>query len=466
MSYRESYLVPKSEFEKLLKGKLGTSSNLLKRKNEEESGEKKRKKETNPRKKTPPSFDEIMGESFVTPPGFTSRKTSRKIPDFKQIMGDSFLMPSTKPSKMSTEGFFQGKKKPKQMRLMKFLNENKDLISVNDDMSLNVFKKKIPGSDYIDIISYLMMGSSEREKNFFPSLKTETGMPKGTRRFVRALYEAATGQPFSTLEEGNERKLEQYATKISRFAGLSMSGLKEVMESVQRDNRTENEQLKAENEKITIEREKDEILEEEEKEKAEEVMRAIEDEEKRIKEFEGVKTTLETSLGNLRRKKKSKGYILKRILDEIEGEEEAEEKSSESSDDPDIEEHEKEAGKRRRREKIKKLDTIGKRMREHEITRFGGKDPASRLVEEYVATRGEHDPDSEEILSRFGEDRLDRVESIVQRLGESEGVLSPAERELKTRQPTEREILKGNVLSQLLGEDEGSEDEDDTSLHS
>ena len=114
------------------------------------------------------------------------------------------------------------------MKLMKFLKDHEGVISVGEDFTISVGGKRVPGSDYIDIVHYLMTPESKRDASFFPSEDKTTNMPTGTKRFVDGLHRAITGKPIDVDMSASERM--KFLSKLNNFAGLSLDGVEKAIE--------------------------------------------------------------------------------------------------------------------------------------------------------------------------------------------------------------------------------------------
>ena len=121
----------------------------------------------------PWSWDEESPQKLDTPPA------PKKPPDVVKFFHDS------------------PKRKTKVMRLMKFIEKNKNHVMVNDDYEILVNNELIPGSHFIDIMNYLKSKPKERALAFHPTLNPKTNLPLGMKRFVDALHEAIEGERIS-----------------------------------------------------------------------------------------------------------------------------------------------------------------------------------------------------------------------------------------------------------------------------
>ena len=262
MSYRVSYLVPKSEYERLTQGKREPSENRkVPKKKQDKIGKKPKKeirlrdklrkmikvkrKKTNkhtasqrevkrkvpamnarPRKKQPPA------RKTVRPPA--KRKSSAPLNPWSWDREYPKRLNEPPPPKKPTDvGKFSDdspKRKTKVMRLMKFIEKNKNHVMVNDDYEISVNNELIPGSDFIDIMNYLKSKPKERHSAFHPTMNKKTKLPLGTQRFVDALHEAIEGERISG--DMGEDEVNAFAKKLSNFAGMELDGLRKVVKGI------------------------------------------------------------------------------------------------------------------------------------------------------------------------------------------------------------------------------------------
>ena len=156
--------------------------------------------------KNPWSWDQESPEMLNHPP------PPKKPPDVGKFFNDS------------------PKRKTKVMRLMKFIEKNKNHVMVNDDYEISVNNELIPGSDFIDIMNYLKSKPNERISAFHPTMNQKTNLPLGTQRYVDALHEAIEGERISgDMGEGD---VNAFAKKLSNFAGMELDGLKSVIQKI------------------------------------------------------------------------------------------------------------------------------------------------------------------------------------------------------------------------------------------
>ena len=237
MSYKESYLVPKSDFHRPLKGKAVSEASatarrdVRKRQSEEDDGaskvrqKKREKRDVVPKKKQWGKRDVVLKKrSRRSSPLHFSLPDEMSLPP-PPLLGD---VPPAKPGRSKNNrdavtDFFAPPKKHKQMKLMKFLKDHEGVISVGEDFTISVGGKRVPGSDYIDIVHYLMTPESKRDASFFPSEDKTTNMPTDTKRFVDELQRAITGKPIDVDMNASERL--KFLSKLNNFASLSLDGV-------------------------------------------------------------------------------------------------------------------------------------------------------------------------------------------------------------------------------------------------
>ena len=128
--------------------------------------------------------------------------------------------------------------------------------------------KEIPGSDFIDIMHFLMKsgGKEDAEKTFYPSLDEPTGMPTGTKWVISALY--CSIEKKSLMEKTSRQEKENFATKFKAFAGTAVEGVGSVLNKIQQDMHHTAVWVEERNGEDVIDDLEDEIKIEEEKERA------------------------------------------------------------------------------------------------------------------------------------------------------------------------------------------------------
>ena len=489
MSYKESYLVPKSDFHRLLKGKAVSEASaparrdVRKRRSEEDDGpstvKRRAKRDVTPKKKNRGKRDVVpkkkqRGKRDVRP---KKRSKRSSLPDFS--LPDNIMSPLPLPALLgdvtpaepgrsknhrgAVTDFFAPPKKHKQMKLMKFLKDHEGVISVGEDFTISVGGKRVPGSDYIDIVHYLMTPESKRDASFFPSEDKTTNMPTGTKRFVDGLHRAITGKPIDVDMSASERM--KFLSKLNNFAGLSLDGVEKAIEGMKLDRANELRDVEEDNIDYTACVEADRELEKEERERAEDVLNDIEEEERIVNEDKGARMMVGEAIKKMRRNK-NKGYILKRLLADWHSD------AGESETDEEVEEGDVDYGaavaekeRQDEREHIRRLKTVAERVRDAEATRgLLSKyhlDPATRLLGEYRAarkTRSRDDIFDEDFLARTSKATAAGVRRAT-KMG-AKGMEKEMELISMPRKPTVGEILKGEPLSGLFAE-EGDKIQDD-----
>ena len=310
MSYRVSYLVPKSEYERLTQGKRVPVSEVPKKK--QDSRKKKPKKEIRLRDKLrkmikvkrkkknkhTASQREVKRKASARPrkkQPQKARKTVRPPAKRKSVPSDNpwswdresperLNGPPAPKKPLDVGKFFDDspKRKTKVMRLMKFIEKNKNHVMVNDDYEILVNNELIPGSDFIDIMNYLKTKPKERPSAFHPTMNEVTNLPLGTQRFVDALHEAIEGERISG-DMGDE-EVNAFAKKLSNFAGMELDGLREVVGRIVDERGRLVGEVRVQNTALELEREQDEEKEEKEQERARNILKDIEEEERKVKQ--------------------------------------------------------------------------------------------------------------------------------------------------------------------------------------
>ena len=297
MSYRVSYLVPKSEYERLTQGKRELSRNRKVPKKTEDRRKPKPKKEIRLRDKLRKMIK--VKKKTTNKPTASQREVKRKVPTNarprkKQPQARKTVRAPVKrksaplknpwswdresperlnepppPKKPPDVGkFFDDslKRKTKVMRLMKFIEKNKNHVMVNDDYEISVNNELIPGSDFIDIMNYLKSKPQERKLAFHPTMNKKTNLPLGTQRFVDALHEAIEGERISG--DMGEDEINAFAKKLSNFAGMELDGLRSVVEGIADERRRLVGEVRVQNTAFELERAHDEDMEQQEQERA------------------------------------------------------------------------------------------------------------------------------------------------------------------------------------------------------
>ena len=131
--------------------------------------------------------------------------------------------PGKSKKKQNAGEYFVPTRKRKVWKLMRFLEKNKD-VGIGDDYVVTVGGKEISGSDFIDIMHFLMKsgGKEDAEKTFYPSLEESMGMSTGTKWFISALYHSIEKKPLTEKTSGHEK--ENFATKFKHLPVLPQKG--------------------------------------------------------------------------------------------------------------------------------------------------------------------------------------------------------------------------------------------------
>ena len=237
------------------------------------------------------------------------------------------------------------------MRLMKFIEKNKNHVMVNDDYKISVNNKLIPGSDFIDIMNYVKSKPKERKLAFHPTMNRKTNLPLGTQHFIDALHEAIEGERI--LGDMGEDEINAFAKKFSNFAGMELGGLRNVVEGIVDERGRLVREVRVQNTAFELERAHDEDMEEQEQERVRNVLRDIEEEERKVKKRKAQDESDRTHFLNRQRKKKRQFNILRRIGNDIEPD------LVEARDLPEVEKEEEKVEKKRRRQLIRNLKTVG-----------------------------------------------------------------------------------------------------------
>ena len=234
---------------------------------------------------------------------------------------------------------------------MKFIEKNKNHVMVNDDYEISVNNELIPGSDFIDIMNYLKSKPKERPSAFHPTMNEKTKLPLGTQHFVDALHEAIEGERISG--DMGEDEVNAFAKKLSNFAGMELDGLRKVVEGIVGERERLVGEVRVQNTALELERAQDEEKEEQEQERARNILKDIEEEERKVKQRKARDESDRNHFLNRQRKKKRQFNILRRIVDDTGPD------LVEAHDLPEVEEEEGKVEKRRRRQLIRNLKTVG-----------------------------------------------------------------------------------------------------------
>ena len=511
MSYKVSYLVPKHEFERLTQGEWGSSKHKERKektKNEEKPKkvvrlrEKLRKMTKVPRSATPTenkkteSFkwqeketeesSQVEGKIEKNDQGAKEYKAQKKTTQTRKRSAEETVHARIKKRKLTSQGnpwswdeelsqkldaspalpekppdvgkFFDDspKRKTKVMRLMKFIEKNKNHVMVNDDYEILVNNELIPGSDFIDIMNYLKSKPKDRRLAFHPTLNPKTNLPLGTKRFVDALHEAIEGERISgDLTDG---EINAFAKKLSNFAGLELGGLRHVVEEIAGERGRLVDEVRVENRAAELQREHDEERVEEEQERARNILKDIEEEERKVKQRKARDESDRTSFLNRQRKKKRQFNLLRRIKDDTEFD------MVEARDLPDIEEEEKKLDQKRRRQILRNLKTVGERINE-ELKKANAEpgNLASRTTDDFTLMTLRS---PEAARESYNVDRLGKLWTLTKRRAKEHKV--PVEKEQilleeeSRRRPTVGEVLAKADLGHFFDEEAAAEEESET----
>ena len=479
-----SYLVPKTEYERLTRGK--SSNYKLPKKTEDKlpkSRKRKPKKEirlrdklrkmikvkrkpaasqrevkrkastsTRPRKKQPQKAEKTVRAQI-------KRKSSPQKNPWSWNRESPLRLNEPSPPKAAPDvaKFFDDspKRKTKIMRLMKFIEKNKNHVMVNDDYEILINNELIPGSDFIDIVSYLKNKPKDRKLAFHPTINPETELPLGTQRFVDAMHEVIEGERISG--DMSEGEINAFSKKFSNFAGLELGGLKDVVQRIVDEWERLVGKVRVQNTALELERERDEEREEQEQERARDILRDIEEEERKVKQRKARDETDRTHFLNRQRKKKRQFNILRRIKDDTELD------MVEARDLLEVEKEEMEVEKKRRRQIIKNLKTVGERINEELVKQ---KKPPGNLATRTLEYMREANLASPRAARKgYNVDNLGKIWTLTMQRAEDKKVPVGREEMLleeeSRRRPTIREILTQADLRHFFDEEATAERETD-----
>ena len=431
MSYKISYLVPQKEFERLTGEKHSRAVSKRERTRKRPSVKKK---------------DRVHEER--DPWAWRQNETNTEI----QRWGDS-----EPPSKIiktpNTEKYFEysPRKKTKVSRLMKFMDKNKDFVQVGEDFEILIGNKPIPGSDFIEIMHYLQNAPAANRDKFFPTRDQRTGMPIGTRRFLDALHEAMEGETIN--ENMDDTYVNRFATKLSEFTGTRLEGVKEILKNMVNSRKRNVDEMRVKNTDHLAELEADEEKQEQEQARVRDMFERIEREDREVRE-RLAQEAAERERNRRKKQKRNKYNMLRRIRDDVE-----EEALTSSDDEEDMAESRRDAKHRRRKELIRSLTTVGKKVDEklHSkgVTEFDKKTKkrvpatslATKTVEKYKLSKRKQ---PEEYRELFNLDHLERLHELALRRAEQKDIPTVKEliqlEEKSERTPTIKEILKDAPL--------------------
>ena len=468
MSYRVSYLLPKTEYERLTQGKRELSE--VPKKKKRDKIEKKPKKEIRLRDKLRKMI-KVKRKKKNKHTGEVKRKVPRK----KQPQATKTVRPPAKrklppldnpwswdresperlngpppPKKPPDVGKFfddSPKRKTKVMRLMKFIEKNKNHIMVNDDYEISVNNELIPGSDFIDIMNYLKSKPKDRRLAFHPTMNEKTNLPLGTQRFVDALHEAIEGERISG--DMGEDEVNAFAKKLSNFAGMELDGLRKVVKGITDERERLVGEVRVQNTALELERAEDEEKEREEQERARNILKDIEEEERKVKQRKARDESDRTHFLNRQRKKNRQFNILRRIADHTEPD------LVEARDLPAVEEEEGKVEKRRRRQLIRNLKTVGERINDELEKQKKPKTNIASRTHQYVMEGNRASPRA--TRKAYNVDSLGKIWTITRRRAGQQKVPIDDEEMLleeeSRRRPTISEILTGSDLSKIFDEE-------------
>ena len=195
---------------------------------------------------------------------------------------------------------------------MRFLEKNKD-VGIGDDYVVTVGGKEILGSDFIDIMHFLMKsgGKEDAEKTFYPSLDESTRMPTGTKQFVSALYCSIEKKPLTEKTSGQEK--ENFATKFKEFTGTAAKGVGSVLDEIQQDLHDTTVRVEERNVEDAIDDLEDEIKIDEEQERARRMMEEIDAQDEIVRAREAEKEGAISVGRRVGIGKRKKQYLLNRL---------------------------------------------------------------------------------------------------------------------------------------------------------
>ena len=330
---------------------------------------------------------------------------------------------------------------------MKFIEKNKNHVMVNDDYEISVNNELILGSDFIDIMNYLKSKPKDRKSAFHPTMNKKTNLPLGTQRFVDALHEAIEGERISGDMEEDE--INAFAKKLSNFAGMELSGLRNVVEGIVDERGRLVGEVRVQNTALELERAHDEDMEEQEQERVQNVLKDIEEEERKVKQRKARDELDRTHFLNRQRKKKRQFNILRRIVDDTEPD------LVEARDLPEVEKEEIKVEKKRRRQLIRNLKTVGERISDEMEKQNKPKGNIAARTYEYLMEANRKSPRA--ARKGYNVDSLGKIWTLTRRRAEDKKVPIDEEEmlleEASRRRPTIREILAQSDLSKLFDEE-------------
>ena len=276
-------------------------------------------------------------------------------------------------------------------------------------------------------------------------------MPIGTRRFLDALHEAMEGETIN--KNMDDAYVTRFATKLSDFTGVQLQVVGEIMKDMVYSRKKNVNEMQVKNTDYLAELEADEEKQEEEQAGVREMFEQIEREDREVRE-RLAQEAAERDRNKRKKQKRNKYNMLRRIRDDVE-----EEMLTSSDDEEDMAESRRDAKHRRRKELIRSLANVGKKVDEklHSkgVMEFDKKTKkrvpttslATKTVQKYQLSKKEK---PEEYRELFTLDHLDRLHELALRRAEQKDIPTVKEliqlEEKSVRTPTIKEILKDAPL--------------------
>ena len=243
-------------------------------------------------------------------------------------------------------------------------------------------------------------------------MNEKTNLPLGTQRFVDALHEAIEGERISG--DMGEDEVNAFAKKLSNFAGMELGGLRNVEGIVDERGRLARE-VHVQNTALELERTHDEDREEQEQERARNILKDIEEEERKVKQRKARDESDRTHFLNRQRKKKRQFNILRRIVDDTGPD------LVEARDLPEVEEEEGKVEKRRRRQLIRNLKTVGERISDELEKQKKPKTNIASRIHQYVMDGNRASPRA--TRKAYNVDSLGKIWTLTRRRADDKKVL-------------------------------------------
>ena len=329
---------------------------------------------------------------------------------------------------------------------MRFLEKNKD-VGIGDDYVVTVGGKEIPGSDFIDIMHFLMKsgGKEDAEKTFYHFLDESTGMPTGTKQFISALYHSIKKKPLT--EKTSRQEKENFATKFKAFTGTAMEGVGNVLDEIQQDMHDTTVWVEERNVEDAIDDLEDEIKTEKEQERARRMMEEIDAQDEIVRaretEKEGARSVgWRVGIGKCR-----KQYLLNRLGL----------KEEDLGLGSEAEEEKERFLKKKRRMYHKAVETIGQHMK-----KLGGeKSMAEREIERFHEDLRLGDVRK---LQRYKTPEVWQCTFAMSSRRAKQVWVEPTieekmQLESLRQNPTYEKIIKGDIIKKLFPEEEDDEEE-------